>query len=487
EDPLTRARAAHGLGLALWRRDALEDARQALQEGLAELGDLTARSEAVMLRVDLATLLGIILGRMPESLEHARKGLARARGLRDPRWQAPATRTVGFLMVLDNRLQEGLPMLEEALRLAEAADDPAEAAEVCSALAQTYAWLGQVDRSREISLRREAFALRCHQPYPLRYVYSWLAFLDAVQGSWIAASSKLELASAAVARMASHRPAAFLEQVRGFLAYQRGDFALAEQSMRIALETFRSRDPLEYVLCLGTLALALRSRGKNPEADACRDDLMSLLKDVSSGSLVIGSARSCLGLLAIAEQDAHRAADLYPLLLPFRGQHHWFLVDRVLGGLAMLLGDLTAAAAHLSEAEALAAREHIRPEHTRLLIMQAEVTQRDRSPQAKERAGHLRTTSQAMLRDLSLSYDVQAAMLGIRGGAGGRLHYPAGLSEREVDVLKLLAGGLSNRDIAQSLALSEHTVAKHLTSIFNKTGVDNRAGAVAFAVRNGLA
>jgi DNA-binding NarL/FixJ family response regulator len=65
--------------------------------------------------------------------------------------------------------------------------------------------------------------------------------------------------------------------------------------------------------------------------------------------------------------------------------------------------------------------------------------------------------------------------------------FPAGLSQREVEVLRLVAAGKSNRQIAQALTLSEKTVANHLTHIFNKTGVDNRAAATAFAMRHNLA
>ena len=64
---------------------------------------------------------------------------------------------------------------------------------------------------------------------------------------------------------------------------------------------------------------------------------------------------------------------------------------------------------------------------------------------------------------------------------------PAGLSGREAQVLGLVAAGLSNRQIAHELALSDHTVANHLTSIFNKTGCSNRTAATAFAMRRGLA
>ena len=64
--------------------------------------------------------------------------------------------------------------------------------------------------------------------------------------------------------------------------------------------------------------------------------------------------------------------------------------------------------------------------------------------------------------------------------------YPAGLTVREVEVMRLVARGLTNIQIAQELVLSEKTVAAHLTHIFNKTASENRAAAVAFAIRHGL-
>jgi DNA-binding NarL/FixJ family response regulator len=60
------------------------------------------------------------------------------------------------------------------------------------------------------------------------------------------------------------------------------------------------------------------------------------------------------------------------------------------------------------------------------------------------------------------------------------------LSPRERGVLRLVAAGLSNRQIAQTLAISERTVKFHVTAIFNKLGADNRAQAVALAAERGL-
>jgi ATP/maltotriose-dependent transcriptional regulator MalT len=64
---------------------------------------------------------------------------------------------------------------------------------------------------------------------------------------------------------------------------------------------------------------------------------------------------------------------------------------------------------------------------------------------------------------------------------------PNGLTGREAEVLRLVATGRSNRDIAAELVLSEHTVARHLQNIFAKLGVSSRAAATAFAFEHDLA
>ncbi|MDQ2741695.1 MAG: LuxR C-terminal-related transcriptional regulator, partial [Chloroflexota bacterium] len=60
------------------------------------------------------------------------------------------------------------------------------------------------------------------------------------------------------------------------------------------------------------------------------------------------------------------------------------------------------------------------------------------------------------------------------------------LSQRELGVLRLITAGLSNKQIARSLSITERTVKFHVTSILKKLDADNRARAVAIALERGL-
>jgi DNA-binding CsgD family transcriptional regulator len=64
--------------------------------------------------------------------------------------------------------------------------------------------------------------------------------------------------------------------------------------------------------------------------------------------------------------------------------------------------------------------------------------------------------------------------------------WPAGLSDREVEVLRLIAQGYANRQIAERLAISPHTAGHHVRHIYDKIGVSSRAAATLFAIEHGL-
>jgi ATP/maltotriose-dependent transcriptional regulator MalT len=68
----------------------------------------------------------------------------------------------------------------------------------------------------------------------------------------------------------------------------------------------------------------------------------------------------------------------------------------------------------------------------------------------------------------------------------GTARTPGGLTAREVEVLRLVAAGKTNRAIAKALVISDHTVRRHLQNIFNKIGVSSRAAATAFGFQRDL-
>jgi DNA-binding NarL/FixJ family response regulator len=64
--------------------------------------------------------------------------------------------------------------------------------------------------------------------------------------------------------------------------------------------------------------------------------------------------------------------------------------------------------------------------------------------------------------------------------------WPSGLSDREVEVLRLVAAGSSNREVAEALVISPRTAEHHVQHIYAKIGVSTRAAAAMFAMQHGL-
>jgi DNA-binding NarL/FixJ family response regulator len=81
-----------------------------------------------------------------------------------------------------------------------------------------------------------------------------------------------------------------------------------------------------------------------------------------------------------------------------------------------------------------------------------------------------------------LIVDIDASLHGADHGAS----FPDGLTSREVEILRLLAVGRTNKDVSLVLAISLNTVATHVRNILSKTQCANRTEAAAYAIRHGL-
>lgn len=107
---------------------------------------------------------------------------------------------------------------------------------------------------------------------------------------------------------------------------------------------------------------------------------------------------------------------------------------------------------------------------------------------AAERAGDT-DRSQVELEAARLAFERLGASLDARAAAEhlrGAVHLPHGLSARELEVLRMVADGKTNREIAAAMVISEKTVSRHLENIFRKLDVSSRAAATAFAFKHEL-
>jgi DNA-binding CsgD family transcriptional regulator len=190
--------------------------------------------------------------------------------------------------------------------------------------------------------------------------------------------------------------------------------------------------------------------------------------------------------------DEKVAALVYPELEPLAGANVMIghlvscygAADRYLGMLATTLGEWERAEEHFERGMELNRRmgavtwlAHTANEYARLLL---------------RRPGGDRTRAEALLGEAAgLAERIgMAALLGriraLGSPAPAATVLPDGLSPREVQILELVAQGLSNRQVGTTLSISEHTAANHVRSILRKTGCANRSEAASYAHRHGL-
>ncbi len=195
---------------------------------------------------------------------------------------------------------------------------------------------------------------------------------------------------------------------------------------------------------------------------------------------------------AAALGDEAMAALLYPELAPYEGANTlighmvacYGAADRHLGMLAATLGEWERAESHFERAMELNRRlgahtwiAHTAYEHGRMLLL--------RGRDGRDRAGELLGEADQLAEQIGMpALLARIRSLGAPRPVAGP---PDGLSFREVQILGLVAKGMSNREIGSALFISEHTAANHIRSILRKTSCANRTEAASYAHRHGLA
>jgi len=432
-----------------------------------------------------------ILGESAAGIRHARAAQQLAAVLGEPLLEARASRALGKLLTrMQATAAEGMAVVEHALQLATTADDPGEMAACLFRVGYATLNAGQLRRCLEATHRRVELAGRAQDLFQLHHARAWLAYMSALAGDWPAVDRLVGDLQAVAARLADPEPISYILKATGYCAYQRGDFAKAEAAFAAVEDILDAQaGPTLY---RGLLGLAQLAGGKRDQAFATMAKSERLLRAMPEGCVSAGPILVCLAEMALAFDDRPRLSRCYDALLPFAAQYYWFLVDRVLAEIAVAFGDWTAAERHLAAAETQAAREGMRPEQPLVLSVRAELELARGGSGSAIRARQALAAAQRGFEALGMAAESRRTRDRLRDlppqpGVAPPRRLPAGLSGREAQVLALVATGLSNRQIARELALSDHTVANHLTSVFNKIGCNNRAAATAFALRRGLA
>ena len=308
-----------------------------------------------------------------------------------------------------------------------------------------------------------------------------------LEGEWPEAFTIFEQSSRRYTRLAI---AALLAP----LARHQGNAALAWTLVRDGLPAGPDTAPEDsagYILPLRTLAVTLALDAG--DLNAARQWLVSLDNWLEWSGSVLGQADAhlcwaayyrALGERAQARARATQALDAagaprQPLAL--------LAAHRLLGELDLVEGRLVEAETRLAAALALADACGARHEQALTLLALAEaLCVRGDHAAARARLDTVRALCAPMAAALTLTQaDALAARLRAPSAAPLTI-LPAGLTVREAEVLRHLATGLANAEIARELSLSPRTIDAHLTTIYSKLGVATRGAAIRYALDHDL-
>ncbi|HEV2073123.1 MAG TPA: tetratricopeptide repeat protein, partial [Thermomicrobiales bacterium] len=271
----------------------------------------------------------------------------------------------------------------------------------------------------------------------------------------------------------------------GDVAAAQGDYKRAETLYEEALAIRRQMGNANGIAyCLFNLGDAAWGQGKYTVARRRLEESLALFREVGD-RLGMGYALHSLGRVAHAEGNERQAAVFFGEALPLRQE----LGDRrgvieCVEGLASVASthDPALAVSLYAAANALrtALNTPLRPTDNVVQEQELAAIRANLDTEAFDEAW-------AIGLPLSLE-DAVAEASGIAARIGAdRESLPAGLSNRESEVLRLVATGLTNAQIAEALYLSPHTINAHLNRIYHKLGVTSRSGATRFALDHGIA
>jgi DNA-binding CsgD family transcriptional regulator len=420
-------------------------------------------------------------------------------------------------------LAERQALIEEVLALAEQTGDPALARDVSLLQVMTTLELGDAAAFAQAIDRYNALAHQLRTANSMLGVLQLQAMREMMVGRLTVAEDRIRQVRALAKR--AHLPGVTMWPTlqQGYLRLYQG--RAGEVAGTVADDLLAAAPaPLQRSL-RGARAHLLARAGRLAEArtefeQGAVHDFADLHRYGDEVLVLVHFADACVLL-----GDTRRAALLYRQLLPFRTRAVVGFGGYVFhGAVAYYLGLLAATCAHASRPEPGTGTAAGRPGHgsaataevdwetavdhfeaalalharlgARMWVAHTQCAYaallRDRRrPADRQRARALLEEAVTTFTELGLTHAATAARQVLPSPAQAATAeaptFPDGLSAREVEVLRLIAAGRSNKDIAAALVISPNTVFRHVTHIFAKTGTTNRAEAATYAHRHGLA
>ncbi|MBV9534374.1 MAG: AAA family ATPase, partial [Solirubrobacterales bacterium] len=482
QDAELLARAAIGYEDASWRPGTDKKAGALLEEAAAALGDQPSE-----LRVRLLSGLARALdmqGRHERATIVRDNAIALARKLNDQAGLATVLMRSYWSRGMSS-VQEILGMLAEAKALGEELGDTEIEAEAISWSVPASVAVADIEAARtKITLLRE-LAQMTAQPFYLHVAEHYGAAI-ALSDGHLQAADAMARRSEEAGRLLTGRDASGTYGIQMFsLRREQGRLAELAPMVRILTSGGRERGPWRPGLASVLVELGMHTEAQRELDRIAHEGLDALRESLWLASLTyLSDACAALG-------DGGVAAMIYPELLPLTGTNvmigHLVVcygaADRYLGMLACTLGDWESAEEHFERAielnQEMGARTwlaHTEYQYARMLI--------------KAGRGHGSRASALLSHAAALADEIGMNALSARIAAIGAPIKVAGLpdelSPREAEILRLVARGLSNREIGRTLFISEHTAANHIRSILRKTGCANRTEAASYAHRHAL-
>jgi predicted ATPase/class 3 adenylate cyclase/DNA-binding CsgD family transcriptional regulator len=448
----SRREMALRLAGALWRfwavRCHYSEGRTFLKQALA--GSQQIRAEVRAKALIAAGEFALEQGDYAQAEVLLEEALALFRQIGDRQGSAHTLWVLGKVASNIGDFTAGRTLLEEALTHAREVDDKEYIAWSLLSLALIESNQGEYGRAR--SLLEEALMIQRGLGNKKGIVSSLLNLAEVLfvsQSDRATAGSLLEEGLRLSKELGDKEALAISLKLLGQVALDRGDIAKAGSLAEESVLLWRDMgDRAGTVWSIGLLARVAGSRGDYPAARALYEEGLALAKEIGDKQNIASYLEGLAQIVAL------------------QGEQLW--AARLWGAASALR---EAIHTHLPPAE--------RADYERS-VAAARGSLGEKDFVAAWAQGRAMTPEQALAAQVSevISAEPPAQPLPT---------YPDGLTAREVEVLRLVAAGSSNQEIADTLVISERTVNSHLVHIFNKLGVNSRAAAAAFAIRQKLA